>query len=99
MTESQEEIIYQVVSMDEMALRRDIAYAKLSEFAANREDYYNDKSRLNLKKLLSKDVVMFAARGIDNSEDFVDEAFRAIEFKRRNGYGQYMASYYYGYFL
>lgn len=77
--EQQAGIGYSTVRFDKVARQRDIAYEKLSEFARNRESYYADKSKISLKKLLSKDVVMFAARGIDNSYDFVDEAFKACE--------------------
>lgn len=70
---------YQSIGIDDIMERRQITYKKLSEFAKNRERYYNDKTRINLKKLLSKDVVMFAARGVDNAHDFVEESFRACE--------------------
>ena len=70
---------YYVQSLDEIAKQRDIAYQKLDDFAANRTAYYRDKSKINLKKLLSKDVVMFAARGISTAEEYVIEAFRACE--------------------
>ena len=70
---------YHNISLDEIAIQRNIAYEKLSEFAANRTSYYRDATKLNLKKLLAKDVVMFAARGVQTAEEFVDEAFRACE--------------------
>lgn len=72
--------VYSVMHTEgETKKQRDIAYSKLSEFSTNRTAYYRDRSKINLKKLLSKDVVMFAARGIDNAHDFVEEAFRACE--------------------
>lgn len=81
--------VYSVMHTEgETKKQRDIAYSKLSEFSTNRTAYYRDRSKINLKKLLSKDVVMFAARGIDNAHDFVEEAFRACEsLERRNSYG------------
>ncbi len=79
MTKRSETNYYHMQTEDEIKMQREIAYSKLSEFSSNREEYYRDKSKINLKKLLSKDVVMFAARGIDNAHDFVEEAFRACE--------------------
>ncbi len=70
---------YYVQSLDEIAKQRDIAYEKLSEFARNRISWYEDRGKINLSKLLSKDVVMFAARGVETAEEFVSEAFRACE--------------------
>lgn len=79
MPEQSEINYYYIQTEDEIKMQREIAYSKLSEFSLNRASYYRDKSKINLKKLLSKDVVMFAARGIDNAHDFVEEAFRACE--------------------
>lgn len=59
--------------------QRAVAYRFLDEFAAKRTAYYRDPKKLNLKKLLAKDVVMFAARGVLTAEEFVTEAFRACE--------------------
>lgn len=70
---------YYVQSLDEIAKQRDIAYAKLSEFAQNRISWYQDKSKISLSKLLGKDVVMFASRGVETAAEFVTEAFRACE--------------------
>lgn len=70
---------YYIKSLDEIAKQRNIAYEKLSEFARKRIDWYDDKSKINLGRLLSKDVVMFAAKGVDSAEEFVAEAFRACE--------------------
>lgn len=72
-------IDYAFINLDEIARQRTIAYRKLDEFSQNRIAYYHDRRKLNLKKLLSKDVVMFAARGVSNAQDFVEEAFHAIE--------------------
>ena len=79
MPEQSETNYYYIQTEDEIKMQREIAYSKLSEFSSNRSSYYRDKSKINLKKLLSKDVIMFAARGIDNAHDFVEEAFRACE--------------------
>ena len=79
MSERSEISYYHMQTEDEIKLQREIAYSKLSEFSLNRTGYYRDRSKINLKKLLGKDVVMFAARGIDNARDFVEEAFRACE--------------------
>lgn len=68
-----------IQSLDEIAKQKDIAYDKLSEFAQNRISWYRDKSKISLSKLLGKDVVMFASRGVSSAEEFVSEAFRACE--------------------
>lgn len=70
---------YYIQSPDEIAKQKDIAYDKLSEFAQNRISWYRDKSKISLSKLLGKDVVMFASRGVSSAEEFVSEAFRACE--------------------
>lgn len=62
-----------------IAAQRKVAYEKLSEFAENRIAWYGDKKKICLKKLLAKDVVMFAARGVKSAEEFVVEAFHACE--------------------
>ena len=68
-----------VVYTDDVARQRAIAYDMLREFSAKRAAYYRDGSKINLKKLLGKDVIMFAARGVATAEEFVLEAFRACE--------------------
>lgn len=74
-----EKIVYYVQDTDEIKKQRDIAYRLLSEFAQNRARYYRDEKKINLRKLLSKDIVMFAARGVQDASEFVEEAFRACE--------------------
>ena len=61
---------------DYLQRQREIAYAKLHEFGNNRIDFYNN---LKLSRLLSKDIIMFAARGVKSADEFVEETFRAIE--------------------
>lgn len=68
-----------VVYTDDVARQRAIAYDMLREFSAKRATYYRDSSKINLRKLLGKDVIMFAARGVATAEEFVLEAFRACE--------------------
>lgn len=68
-----------VVYTDDVARQRAIAYDMLREFSAKRAAYYRDSSKINLRKLLGKDVIMFAARGVATAEEFVLEAFRACE--------------------
>ena len=53
-----------VIYTDDVAQQRAIAYDMLREFSAKRAAYYRDSSKINLKKLLGKDVIMFAARGV-----------------------------------
>lgn len=57
------------------------AYRQMALFAENRREYYDGKSPSSptLDKLLSKDVIMFAGRGVKDADQFVEEAFRAIE--------------------
>lgn len=64
---------------NELAQRRQVAYDKLTAFAANRASWYGDSKKINLKKLHTKDIIIFAARGVSISNEFVDEAFRAYE--------------------
>lgn len=71
--------ILETVEKESIQSRRDIAYAMLSDFSANRTEWYRDKKKINLKKLLSKDVVMFASRGVVTAHEFVEESFRACE--------------------
>lgn len=70
---------------EDLQKRRDIIYSKLSEFARKRTVWYRNKANTNIRKLLSKDVVMFAARGVATSEEFVEEAFRAYESSSEEG--------------
>lgn len=77
--------LYEYTEEEALQRRRDIIYGKLSEFAAKRAAWYRDKRNTNIKKLLSKDVVMFAARGVATAEEFVDEAFRAYESSSEEG--------------
>ena len=76
---SEQRIENGVVYTDDVARQRAIAYDMLREFSAKRAAYYRDSSKINLKKLLGKDVIMFAARGVATAEEFVLEAFRACE--------------------
>jgi hypothetical protein len=67
---------------DDIEAQRDIAYSRLADFAHNRIDYYNlhgGGKKPTIDNILAKDVVMFAARGVETSDEFVDEAFRALE--------------------
>lgn len=75
----------EVAEDEDLQKRRDIIYAKLGEFAAKRATWYRDEKCTNIKKLLSKDVVMFAARGVTTAAEFVDEAFRAYESSSEEG--------------
>lgn len=73
------EVSYYVQSEDEIIEQRRQAYEHLSQYAANRNNWYKDRTKINLSRLLQKDVVMFAARGITTSSEFVVEAFHACE--------------------
>lgn len=59
--------------------QRQAVYNALSKFAIKRTEWYSDKRAVNLKGLMSKDLVMFAARGVQNADEFVVEAFHAKE--------------------
>lgn len=67
------------MTSDDYALQRQAVYTALAKFAKKRVDWYMDPSKVGLKHLMSKDLVMFAARGVGTAEEFVYEAFRAIE--------------------
>lgn len=66
-------------STNDTARQQLVAYRELSRFSKKRSEYYRDNKRVCLAKLLEKDIVMFAARGVCDAHEFVDEAFRAIE--------------------
>jgi hypothetical protein len=59
--------------------QRQAVYDALSKFARKRTEWYSDKRAINLKGLMAKDVVMFAARGVRSADEFVVEAFHAKE--------------------
>ena len=59
--------------------QRKAVYGALSKFAAKRSAWYADNRSINLKGLMTKDIVMFAARGVQNADEFVEEAFHAKE--------------------
>ncbi len=67
------------VAEESIQRQRDVAYGLLGEFAQKRIAWYGDASKVNLRKLLAKDVIMFAARGVASADEFVAEAFRACE--------------------
>lgn len=67
------------VAEESIQRQRDVAYGLLGEFAQKRIAWYGDVSKVNLRKLLAKDVIMFAARGVASADEFVAEAFRACE--------------------
>lgn len=60
----------------DFAEQQDAAYARLGAFARNRRAFYET---LPLRRLLGKDVVMFAARGVRTADEFVEDAFHAVE--------------------
>lgn len=69
-----------VSTMDQnLADQQRAVYEALSKFARKRTEWYSDKRSVNLKGLMTKDVVMFAARGVQNADEFVIEAFHAKE--------------------
>ena len=61
--------------------KRESAYRHINEYVRDRTAYYRDTTTkgINLKKLLSKDIIMFAARGVTTSDEFAEESFKAIE--------------------
>lgn len=64
---------------DNLSEQRQIVYDALGRFAKKRAEWYRDKKAINLKGLLSKDIVMFASRGVATADEFVIEAFHAKE--------------------
>jgi len=52
--------------------------ATFAAYGRRRLAYYNDRKTL-LPKLLQKDVLMYAARGVRDSDGFIDAAFSAHE--------------------
>lgn len=68
-----------VKAAEDLTEQRQTMYDALERFAKKRADWYRDKTKVNLKGLLSKDVVMFASRGVASADEFVVEAFHAME--------------------
>lgn len=66
---------------DDLEKQKQVTVEYLGNFAQNRLDFYRNpkKDQLTLKGLLSKDIVMFAARGVYTADEYVEEAFRAKE--------------------
>ena len=64
---------------------REVLIGELATFAAQRVAWYGNPSKVSLKKLLQKDVVMFAARGAQTSQEFVEESFHALESSSEEG--------------
>jgi len=58
---------------------RQIVMDEFADFADNRVAWYGDSKKVSLQHLLNKDVLMFAARGVLTADEFVEEAFRAME--------------------
>ena len=58
---------------------RDIVMAEFADFADRRIAWYGDPKKVSLQHLLVKDVLMFAARGVLTADEFVEEAFHALE--------------------
>lgn len=52
---------------------------EFANFAENRIAWYGDAKKVSLKHLLNKDVLMFAARGVLTADEFIEEAFHALE--------------------
>lgn len=65
----------------EVAAQREIAYKLLSEYSKKRVQYYRGEgsTKPSISMLLSKDIVLFAARGVRSADEFVEEAFHACE--------------------
>jgi Type II restriction endonuclease EcoO109I len=49
-----------------------------AEYVQRRREFYENPSAV-LKKLLLKDVLLYALRGVEDSDQFVDHAFPALE--------------------
>lgn len=64
---------------EDLSEQRQIVYEALGKFAKKRAEWYRDKKSINLKGLMSKDIVMFASRGVATADEFVVEAFHAKE--------------------
>lgn len=62
---------------EDFRLAREKCCRIMGEFQDKRLAWY--KKGLSLKEVLSKDLAMFAARGVDNPDDLIAEAFRAKE--------------------
>lgn len=66
----------QVDMNNQLVEQERIAKEIIIDYAQRRSDWYD---RLSLHQLLGKDIVMFAARGAKTAEDYLTEAFHAVE--------------------
>lgn len=55
---------------------REQSLAVIEQYQENRINWYQ---AVKLAQILKKDIAMFAARGVSHADEFVSEAFRAIE--------------------
>ncbi|MDO8964373.1 MAG: PmeII family type II restriction endonuclease [Coriobacteriia bacterium] len=64
---------------------KELLKRELKAFGTARAAWYRNPRSCNIKHLLKKDVLMFAARGVKTADEFVDEAFRAYESSSEEG--------------
>jgi len=69
-----DEELQDVERSDAEARARDVVARELTDYASQRVASY---SRLQLKTLLAKDILMFAVRDVRTPDEFVEEAFAA----------------------
>lgn len=62
---------------DDLKIARDKCLEIMNDYQANRIHWYNET--VSLKRILLKDIAMFAARGVTNAAEYVDSAFGAVE--------------------
>lgn len=64
---------------------KELLRRELKAFGDARAAWYRDSAKTNIKALLKKDVLMFAARGVKTADEFVEESFRAYESSSEEG--------------
>lgn len=62
---------------DDLRKAREKCLAILAEYQEKRLDYYNNG--ITLAKIMTKDIAMLSARGVATADEYVEEAFHAVE--------------------
>lgn len=80
----QEETVTEITSVatspelpDDLTIAREKCIVIMREYQDNRVNWY--KNTVSLKRILMKDIAMFAARGILTADEYVESAFGAVE--------------------
>lgn len=62
---------------DDLRKARERCLEILADYQERRLNYYNEQ--ITLAKIMAKDIAMFSARGVATADEYVEEAFHAVE--------------------